>query len=84
MLAQGRAKRRQPRSAALGYLDLEDKALKGRHNARSVFCFALSGLRSEAAHSTQGGAALCPGLVCSGPFGANCPAASPPVHARSL
>ena len=32
--------------------------------------FALSGLRCEVDTSTQGGAALCPGLTCSGPFGA--------------
>ena len=75
--AQGRAKRRQPRGAALGQQELENEALKGRHsaNARSEIRFALSGLPSEAILSTQGGAALCPGLFCSGPFGANCAAA---------
>ncbi len=30
--AQGRAKRRQPRSAALGHHDHQNEALKGRHN----------------------------------------------------
>ena len=33
ILAQGRAKRRQPRSAALGHQDHENQALKGRHNS---------------------------------------------------
>ncbi len=42
---------------------------------RGADCFALSGLGSEAVLSTQGGAAMCPGLICSGPFGANCAAA---------
>ena len=34
-------------------------------------CFALSGLWTWGDPRTQGGAALCPGLICSGPFGAN-------------
>ena len=37
---------------------------------RGEFCFALSGLPRMTILSTQGGAALCPGLTCSGPFGA--------------
>ncbi len=75
--AQGRAKRRQTRSAVLGERRHKYQALKGRHNthARSESRFALSGLRSEAILLTQGGAALCPGLICSGPFGANSAAA---------
>ena len=88
--AQGRAKRRQTRSAVLGERRHKYQALKGRHNthARSESRFALSGLRSEAILLTQGGAALCPGLICSGPFGANSAAARsgrvffPPLQAR--
>ncbi len=37
---------------------------------RANRCTALSGLRCGVATSTQGGAALCPGLTCSCPFGA--------------
>ncbi len=35
-----------------------------------MYCFALTGLRRGLATSPQGGAALGPGLTCSGPFGA--------------
>ena len=35
---------------------------------RGEYRFALSGLRPGAVLSTQGGAALCPGLICSGPI----------------
>ncbi len=74
--AQGTAKRRQPRSAALGHQDAENQALKGRHkHAWIESCFALTGLHCEAISSPQGGAALCPGLICSGSFGANSAAA---------
>ena len=37
---------------------------------RGEYCFALSGLRRGADLTTQGGAALCPGLTCFSPFGA--------------
>ena len=37
---------------------------------RGAYRFALSGLCPGAVFSTQGGAAFCPGLTCSGPFGA--------------
>ncbi len=121
--AQGRAKRRQPRSAALGHRDHENQALKGRHNDFQGMYFRgatvrerwpKSGwfVRAQAKHSltvvpliiasfdcseqvlfrpfralfrsdpvfpgrrcAADAAALCPGLICSGPFGANSTAA---------
>ena len=66
---------RAERSAALGNQDHRFQALKGRDNGQDSaawgeYCFALSGLRCGVATSTQGGAALCPGLTCSCSFGA--------------
>ncbi len=59
---------RAERIAALGFEAVNAQALKGRNNnltRRRTSCFALSGLVKP----TQGGAALCPGLVCFWPFG---------------
>ena len=82
--AQGKAKRRSPRSVALGIDESITVALKGQNNephpARySTFarylrvCVALSGLRipwltNPGRRSAAIAASLCPGLVCHCPF----------------
>ena len=67
--------RRQTRSAALGNqvhnTPSPERATQSRYvPVASGVSFALSGLRLGAVLSTQGGAALCPGLTCCGPDGA--------------
>jgi len=70
-----RAARPRCGSSGPGYGDPLTPSPKGRHNDSGAAvasahsnCAALSGLGFMVATSTQGGAALCPGLICSGPF----------------